>query len=80
MTVRIERIGDQFAILLTQQQVDALCLPEDAEWTVEATDGRLQLIPRQPVRPIEHVSVEESMAVYKRTEPKYADVYRELAK
>ena len=80
MTVRVERIGDRLGILLTPEQIDTLCLSDVSEVEVEGTTGRIQLTPVTPSKGVTYMSVEEGMAAYKATEPRWADVYRELAK
>ncbi len=78
MTARIERIGDRLGILLTDQELAELCLSENDRVELRpagaGTDGT-------PVRPtIVYASTEEALAAYKRTEPRFAEAYRELAK
>ena len=80
MTVRWERIGDRYALVLTQQQLDDLCLRGDAEMTLEAVSGKLELTPVQDAPAVERATADEAFAAYKRTESQYAEVYRELAK
>lgn len=80
MTLRVERIGDRLAILLTPEQVEALSLREDAELELEIVEGKLEITPVPATNEAQRVSADEAFAAYKRTEPRYAEVYRELAK
>lgn len=80
MTVRVERIGDRLGILLTPEQIDTLCLSDVSEVEVEVTAGRIQLTPVTPSKGTTYMPVEEGLAAYKATEPRWAEVYRELAK
>ena len=80
MTLRVERIGDSLAILLTPEQMEALSLREDAELELEIVEGKLEITPVQASPAIERASADEAFAAYKRTEPRFAEVYRELAK
>ena len=72
MLMRVEKIGGEYCLRLTSQMVETLQLSEGAEVEV------------QPVRAVlsssGQIGAEEAMDSYLRTESRYAEVYRELAK
>jgi antitoxin component of MazEF toxin-antitoxin module len=72
MTVRVQRIGNQLGILLSEQELNELCLRENDVLEIEAIDGRIELKPSaNPGRHLES---------YRRTRDEHAGVYTELAK
>jgi antitoxin component of MazEF toxin-antitoxin module len=74
MTVRVERIGDRLGILLTEQDVAELCLQEGSEVTLVSREQA------GTTAAIQYMSKDEALAAFKATEPRFAEVYRALAK
>jgi hypothetical protein len=72
MTVRVQRIGDQLGILLSDKEIHELCLREDDVLEIEAFDGRIELKP--------FASLGGHLESYRRTRDEHAGVYTELAK
>jgi len=71
MTFRVERIGDRLCILFTPEQIESLNLREGSVVDLEtpgSAQGHL------------YVSLEEALEIFEKTEAKYAEVYRALAK
>ncbi len=74
MAMRVERMGDQYHVVLSAEALERLGLVEGAEVDV------------RPVTPAasgaEHryASVEDALEAFRRTEPLHRDTYRELAK
>lgn len=74
MVMRVERRGDEYCVVISQQALEALRLSEGA-----AVEMHPVAEPEKPLA-IRYVSVEEAMESYYRTEPLHENTYRELAK
>jgi antitoxin component of MazEF toxin-antitoxin module len=78
MVMRVERRGDEYCVVLSQQALEALRLSEGAE--VEVRPVKTE--PNGATPPSEHryATVEEGLEAFRRTEPLHRNTYRELAK
>jgi antitoxin component of MazEF toxin-antitoxin module len=77
MVMRVERRGDEYCVVLTQQALDALRLTEGT--AVEIRPVATVSNGTQASEP-KYVTVAEALASYERTEPLHSNTYRELAK
>lgn len=75
MTLQVQRFGEAYGVLLTEEQMQSLGLSEGA--TVELRTSEAAEVAR-PV--IQYITPEQAMRAYKATEAEYAGVYRALAK
>jgi antitoxin component of MazEF toxin-antitoxin module len=75
MVMRVERRGDEYCVVLSQQALDALQLTEGAAVEVRPVESN-------GARPTEtrYVSVEEALEAYRETLPQHREAYIELAK
>lgn len=80
MTVRVERIGDRLGILLTEQEIAQLCLKENDPLELKVVDHAVLEMEKLPRAAVAYATTRQAMEAYKRTEPVYAEVYKELAK
>ena len=71
MVMRVERIGERYGVLLTDEAMETLRLTEGAA---------VEIRPVEEQREIVYASVEAATESYLRTEPLHAQTYRELAK
>jgi antitoxin component of MazEF toxin-antitoxin module len=72
MTMRIERRGDEYCVVLSREALAALQLAEGAEVEVRpvsAQDGDIR-----------YISTDEALEAYRKTLPQHIEAYRELAK
>lgn len=73
MTFQVQRIGDSYGVLFTEEQMRLAGLHEgtqvDVQPHLESTDASAS-----------YVSSAEGMRAFKRTEPQWAETYDELAK
>ena len=75
MVMRVQRIGDEYCIVLSPEAIEALNLSDGAEVEVR----RVEREPDQPGT-IRYISVEEALDAYRETLPQHREAYRELAK
>jgi antitoxin component of MazEF toxin-antitoxin module len=75
MVMRVERRGDEYCVVLSQQALDALQLTEGAAVEVRPVEAN-------GARPTEtrYVSVDEALEAYRETLPQHREAYIELAK
>jgi antitoxin component of MazEF toxin-antitoxin module len=71
MAMRVQRMGDQYCVVLSLEEVEALRLAEGAE---------VKVLPVAQEGGIRHISTEEALAAYRKTLPQHREAYRELAK
>jgi antitoxin component of MazEF toxin-antitoxin module len=72
MTLRVQRMGDQYCVVLSAEELEKLRLAEGAEVAV------LSLAAQES--DIRYISTEEALAAYRKTLPQHREAYRELAK
>jgi hypothetical protein len=72
MTMRVERMGDQYCVVLSAEALVALRLAEGAEVEVRPVSAQGS--------GIRYISTEEALAAYRKTLPQHREAYRELAK
>jgi antitoxin component of MazEF toxin-antitoxin module len=74
MVMRVQRIGDGYGVLLSEEAMETLRLREGAAVEIRPAAG-------EAARP-EHrfATVEEGMTAFYATEPDHRNSYRELAK
>jgi antitoxin component of MazEF toxin-antitoxin module len=72
MTMRVQRMGDQYCVVLSTEVLEGLHLAEGAEVEVRAAAARES--------DIRYISTEEALAAYRKTLPQHREAYRELAK
>jgi antitoxin component of MazEF toxin-antitoxin module len=72
MTMRVQRLGDQYCVVLTAEALEALQLAEGAEVEVRPVS--------EPEGGIRYISTEEALEAYRKTLPQHLEAYRELAK
>jgi hypothetical protein len=80
MTVRLERVGDRYGIFLTGEELAELCLQENDPLELRVVKSATLEVERSSKNALEYATDDEAMAAYKRTEPRYAPAYEELAK
>jgi antitoxin component of MazEF toxin-antitoxin module len=74
MTMRVQRMGDQYCVVLSAEAVEALRLVEGTEVEV------LPLAVQEDSTRIRYISTEEALEAYRKTLPQHREAYRELAK
>jgi antitoxin component of MazEF toxin-antitoxin module len=72
MTMRVQRRGDEYCVVLAAETLESLGLAEGAEVEVRPATVRES--------GIRYISTEEALAAYRRTLPQHREAYRELAK
>ncbi len=72
MVMRVQRRGDEYCVVISQQALEALQLTEGAE--VE-----LRLVAEEASE-IRYITVEEALTAYRDTLPQHREAYLELAK
>jgi len=72
MTMRVQRMGDQYCVVLSAEALEELRLAEGAEVEVRPAAT-------QPTD-IRYISSEEALEAYRKTLPQHREAYRELAK
>jgi antitoxin component of MazEF toxin-antitoxin module len=77
MVMRVERRGDEYCVVLSQQALDALHLTEGAAVEVRPVEFNVATNSGAEHR---YISVEEALDAYRRTEPQHRETYRALAK
>jgi antitoxin component of MazEF toxin-antitoxin module len=70
--MRIERMGDQYCVVLSAEALKRLRLAEGAE--VKVLPVGMQ------ESDIHYISTEEALEAYRKTLPQHREAYRELAK
>jgi antitoxin component of MazEF toxin-antitoxin module len=78
MVMRVERRGDEYCVVLSQQALDALQLTEGA--AVELRPVEVAAGATNSGTEHRYASVEEGLEAFRRTEHLHANTYRELAK
>ena len=73
MRLRVQRIGEQYCVVLSAEVMAALRLTEGAE--IE-----LCQVPASQENRINYISVDEALKSYHDTLPQHENTYRELAK
>ncbi len=73
MTFQIQRIGDSYGVLFTEEQMRLAGLSEGTEVDVQPHPKSTGTAP-------DYVPFDEGMRAYKRTEPQWSASYDELAK
>jgi antitoxin component of MazEF toxin-antitoxin module len=72
MTMRVERMGDKYCVVIPAEALEKLQLAEGAE---------VELLPASArASGIRYISTEEALAAYRKTLPQHVEAYRELAK
>jgi antitoxin component of MazEF toxin-antitoxin module len=74
MTMRVQRIGDQYCVVLSAEVLEALHLVEGSEVEVRP------IISAGNEDEHRYASVEECLEAFRKTEPLHRETYRELAK
>ncbi len=69
MTFQVQRIGDSYGVLFTEEQMHQAGLHEGTEIELKLSGSA----PR-------YISLDTGMRAYKQTEPQWAAAYEELAK
>jgi antitoxin component of MazEF toxin-antitoxin module len=72
MTMRVERRGDEYCVVLSREALEALRLAEGAEVEVRPVGAQES--------GIRYISTEEALQAYRKTLPQHREAYRELAK
>ncbi len=75
MTFQVQRIGNSYGVLFTEEQMRLAGLQEGGQVDVQPAISLEQSKPSANL-----VSFDEGMRVFQRTEPKWAAAYEELAK
>ena len=75
MVMRVQRVGDEYHVVLSAEAIEALHLSDGAEVEVR----RVEADPNRPGT-IRYISVEEALDAYRKTLPQHREAYRELAK
>lgn len=71
MQAQLQKIGKGIGFLLSPEEAEELNLSEGDTVAFEKAAGR-------PI--IQYATTDEAISAYKRTEPRFADAYTELAK
>jgi antitoxin component of MazEF toxin-antitoxin module len=72
MVVQLRKNGDEFTFLLPPQSAGELNLIDGSTVEISPLDA--------PAAVIRYASVEETMEIHRKMEPRHAAAYRELAK
>jgi antitoxin component of MazEF toxin-antitoxin module len=72
MAMRVQRMGDQYHVVLSAEALERLGLAEGAEVEVHAAGTQES--------DIRYISTEEALEAYRKTLPQHREAYRELAK
>ncbi len=82
MVMRIQRIGDEYGVVFSQEVLDALHLSDGAEVELRATGPEIDAAKSEADQPasIRYVSTEEALEAYRKTLPQHREAYIELAK
>jgi len=72
MVVQLRKNGDEFTFVLPPQSAEELNIGDGSTVEISPVD------PSAPV--IRYASVEETMEIHRKMEPRHAAAYRELAK
>ena len=72
MALRVQRMGDQYCVVLSAEALEALRLAEGAEVEVRPVGAHES--------DIRYISTEEALEAYRKTLPQHREAYRELAK
>jgi antitoxin component of MazEF toxin-antitoxin module len=72
MAMRVQRMGDQYCVVLSAEAVEELRLAEGAEVEVRPVNAQGS--------DIRYISTAEALEAYRKTLPQHREAYRELAK
>jgi antitoxin component of MazEF toxin-antitoxin module len=72
MAMRVQRMGDQYCVVLSAEVLERLRLAEGAEVEVRPAGAQ--------EGDIRYISTEEALEAYRKTLPQHREAYRELAK
>ena len=75
MVMRVQRVGEEYRIVLSPEALEALHLTDGAEVEIR----RVGPEQAQPAT-IRYLSVEEALDAYRETLPQHREAYRALAK
>jgi antitoxin component of MazEF toxin-antitoxin module len=77
MAMRVQRRGDEYCVVPSREELEALHLSDGAEVEVRPVNGG-----GKGNKPAEHryATVEEALEAYRRTEHLHGNTYRELAR
>jgi antitoxin component of MazEF toxin-antitoxin module len=75
MAMRVQRMGNEYCVVLTAEQIAALHLSDGAE--VEVRPANTQT---EESRSVQYLSIDETLDSYRETLPQHRDAYIELAK
>ena len=78
MTMRVQRMGDEYCVVLSVEEIEALHLSDGAE--VEVRPVNSEESATNPAMEHRVATVEEGLEAFRRTEPLHRNTYRELAK
>jgi antitoxin component of MazEF toxin-antitoxin module len=78
MVMRVERRGDEYCVVLSQEMLEALHLTDGAE--VELRPVGVAADATDSGEKHRYATVEEGMEAFRRTEHLHSNTYRELAK
>ena len=71
MQAQLQKIGNGIGLLLSPEEV--------VEWNL--SEGDIVEVQKAATRPlIQYATTDEAVSAYKRTEPRFAEAYTELAK
>ena len=72
MVVRVQRVGEEYRIVLSPEAIEALHLSDGAEVEIRRVE-------QEQLR-VQYVTVQEALESYGRTESQHRNTYQELAK
>ena len=78
MAMRVQRRGDEYCVVLSREELEALQLSDGAEVEVRPVSGGGN--GDKPAAEHRYATVEEALEAFRRTEHLHANTYRELAK